>query len=359
MNREDSILGIFQDPLLTLIALILLGTLPVIMPMAGSDRPEAALDGRPLHEIQVRVEELREEIRALDRQMDALKEDLRRLGEEIQALRERKVQREKGLLDLEHRVARLLAEIAAIREIITQKEKELKDLESELAAAKTRAQEAERIQELEQEIRRVQKELAQKRAFIEGLERELDKQNKIRETIRQAKQAQKGQIAALESEVRIEKDQVAALEAEKREIEKSLSRMGGMGQYTQEAVGDRKGTGFEASDNRLFSVDDHNYKSEILGRVNKGIVIGIKKFTKKDDATGESPDAILREESRFQSKLKELDPKKNYLVFLVQQDAYPVFLKARKLAWDKGFVVGWRPFNGGPIYAGPGQGEGR
>lgn len=64
----------------------------------------------------------------------------------------------------------------------------------------------------------------------------------------------------------------------------------------------------------------------------------------KNQQKGESPEALEKVDSNFQELLSELDPEKDYLAFIVRPDSFPVFRKARKIAWEKGFEVGWEPY---------------
>lgn len=60
-------------------------------------------------------------------------------------------------------------------------------------------------------------------------------------------------------------------------------------------------------------------------------------------SVGELSSFISSSSSRFQRELRELDPKKFYIVFQVQPDSYASYLTARTVAEKMGFACGWQP----------------
>ena len=58
---------------------------------------------------------------------------------------------------------------------------------------------------------------------------------------------------------------------------------------------------------------------------------------------GESKEELALPESEFLQVLDKLDPKKDYLAFIVRPDSFSGFRVAREQAWAKGFDVGWEP----------------
>ena len=60
---------------------------------------------------------------------------------------------------------------------------------------------------------------------------------------------------------------------------------------------------------------------------------------------GESKNFLFSKSSRFQRQLRTLDRNKYYVVFQVQPDSYDVYLKARSVAEQLGYSVGWQPMN--------------
>ncbi len=58
---------------------------------------------------------------------------------------------------------------------------------------------------------------------------------------------------------------------------------------------------------------------------------------------GESKEELTLENSEFNQILAKLDPKKDYLAFIVRPNSFATFRQAREQAWTKGFNVGWEP----------------
>ncbi|MDJ0689623.1 MAG: hypothetical protein QNJ41_14045 [Xenococcaceae cyanobacterium MO_188.B32] len=58
---------------------------------------------------------------------------------------------------------------------------------------------------------------------------------------------------------------------------------------------------------------------------------------------GESKEELVLPRSEYLQVLEKLDPKKDYLAFIVRPDSFSGFRVAREEAWAKGFDVGWEP----------------
>jgi hypothetical protein len=58
---------------------------------------------------------------------------------------------------------------------------------------------------------------------------------------------------------------------------------------------------------------------------------------------GESIREIAQKDSEYKTILSKLDPKTEYLAFIVRPDSFPGFRAARQQAWQAGFDVGWEP----------------
>lgn len=59
------------------------------------------------------------------------------------------------------------------------------------------------------------------------------------------------------------------------------------------------------------------------------------------DVAGESFEHIDRPNGMFQTALMRLDKKRKYIAFVVRDDSFPVFRKARQIADKHGFDTGW------------------
>lgn len=77
-------------------------------------------------------------------------------------------------------------------------------------------------------------------------------------------------------------------------------------------------------------------------RVNLDSSLGLRYEPLRTDS-GESPQELSQVSSEFHSLLKTLNPQTDYLAFIVRPDSFAAFRRAREIAWQKGFDVGWEP----------------
>jgi hypothetical protein len=66
-------------------------------------------------------------------------------------------------------------------------------------------------------------------------------------------------------------------------------------------------------------------------------------YQPKSESIGETIDELSQQDSKFTNLLKSINPKTEYLAFIVRPDSFATFRVARKQAWDNGFDVGWEP----------------
>jgi len=77
-------------------------------------------------------------------------------------------------------------------------------------------------------------------------------------------------------------------------------------------------------------------------RVNPSYLLtAIMALEPQPNVRGETIQELERENSSFQLALKQLNPEKQYVAFLVRDDSFPVFRKARVLADEQGYDTGW------------------
>ncbi len=69
------------------------------------------------------------------------------------------------------------------------------------------------------------------------------------------------------------------------------------------------------------------------------------KYEPLPNIKGDDKKELKNPNSDFQNVLNSLDSEINYVAFIVRDDSFSTFRVARKFAWDKGFDVGWEPFN--------------
>jgi hypothetical protein len=69
--------------------------------------------------------------------------------------------------------------------------------------------------------------------------------------------------------------------------------------------------------------------------------VGLMVLEPRADAPGESREQLDKTDGRFQAALSRFDPKGQYVTFLVRDDSFGVFRKARSIADKQGFNTGW------------------
>jgi len=85
-----------------------------------------------------------------------------------------------------------------------------------------------------------------------------------------------------------------------------------------------------------FSTATDDYRATALG---DGML-----YSPRYPGSGETPEEMERSRSEFRQLLKDLHPGQDYLAFIVRPDSFEAFRKARQIAREEGFDVGWEPF---------------
>ncbi len=101
----------------------------------------------------------------------------------------------------------------------------------------------------------------------------------------------------------------------------------------------------EAVNGRLFPVDENHY--EVLTgyiKMEDGRMVPATQKSRRASARGEDIAAIAEPASRFNKALRTLNTEEEYVVFLVHSDSFGIFRKAREIALNKRFEIGWVPF---------------
>ena len=139
------------------------------------------------------------------------------------------------------------------------------------------------------------------------------------------------------------------------------------------AITDKQPVFFECRGEMVFDIDKDNLSSEtakLLSSINPSVrggdlgeflkviqgkeigndyykvnpnylLTGIMALDPRPDIRGESMDRIENATSKFQAALTQLDTKTQYVAFLVRDDSFNVFRRARELADKAGFNTGW------------------
>ncbi|QDU61470.1 hypothetical protein Pan216_23300 [Planctomycetes bacterium Pan216] len=102
---------------------------------------------------------------------------------------------------------------------------------------------------------------------------------------------------------------------------------------------------------KLVELFDRRAVTDTFFRVKMKIVGGLPYMVfEHRENRGDPLDNISKSTSVFQRRLRKIDPRKQYLRFLVWSDSYEAYLAAREVAAEKGFAAGWVPYEEGAEY---------
>jgi DNA repair exonuclease SbcCD ATPase subunit len=343
MREENGELEIFQDPLLTIVALILLGTLWIIIP-SGTRAPQSSTD----------ASSILNEIDKIQRNIDASQQLIERLPKEIDQLNQRVddtgAEARRHSEEAAKQVAQLTAEITTVRAAVEAKKAELRRLEEELAARRKSSSETALLAELEEKTRQIKEHIAARDALLKGLEKRLQEAETQQRMIQTQNDKERSKTEQFKTQLAVEQKAVEALQKEKADLEKILRQWPGTGEYSVKAVSGKEPILFEATGNRLVLMNRENYDGEPVRTTVNGKDQSIVQVRKKKSVSGESLDGISGEKSIFRREINKASQAKKYVVFMVRKDSFEIFQKARQMAWQKGFKVGWQPSEDGPMY---------
>jgi len=252
MRRASfSFLELFQDPVFTILALILLATTPMIFPGEGK-------------KIDPQVPVLMEEINALERTINDLK------GQ--QAL----LEQEKGEKDSEY-------------------------------------------QGLAQDL----KGFEQKKH--DSKEKEQDQINTLKRL--------KNDLHAKRQEVEKTKNDLARLNTRPGHIPEGFYAMGDSSKqdFYIQLVG-----------NRLFPLDNQHFSDrDAHATIAGGEIVAVTVKKRKAGAAGDRLEDLGKPDSKLEKVLKDMDSRQKRIMFLVHQDSFPIFRKAREQVFHRKFECGW------------------
>ena len=89
-------------------------------------------------------------------------------------------------------------------------------------------------------------------------------------------------------------------------------------------------------------IGDANYRVDP-----KHLLVGVMALELKPDAKGENLQQVLSRNDQFQTLLRLLDKKNDYIAFLVRDDSFEVFRTARWVARQLGYQTGWESLREG------------
>jgi hypothetical protein len=91
-----------------------------------------------------------------------------------------------------------------------------------------------------------------------------------------------------------------------------------------------------------FETTTENYRVHMMGSLSYES-LNLQYLPRSRDA-GEVTGQLSDTGSKYSSLLRRQDPNQAYVAFIVRPDGFEAFREARKLAWARGFQVGWEPF---------------
>jgi len=301
MRREQfSFLEISQDPLLTILAIVLLGTVWFVLPDKDRSAPQkiqrpaapARKTASSLVQLESKIQILKEQIAARQKERGLLQSDLLR-GRTSAEQKEENVD-----------PAQMQLSVDKLRSQVEQKQKELADLRVQIQIAR-RAAEGERDKRDIQarEIARLQNMLKNKQEELDRLKKALD----------------------------------------------SASVASNSEGFTEMVDSDKKPTFFELVNNQLFFLDSQNYRFESVYFVEGGQRINATRLTRKASAKGESVGNLENAQGPFSKALSGLNPQNERVVFLVHGNSFAILKKARAVTKRRGVEIGWWPFESDQI----------
>lgn len=335
---EASFLEIFQDPLLTIVALILLNTTWVVIP----ERMEVEE-----HKPSVSV---RSEIISIEDTINKLKIEIKRKQEELGWLKKKIGELNAMLQGGGEDINQINQKIQELQTEIENKKEELKQLEDVLKKAKeelTHLPGIENIEGLYARISELEREIQVRRSELNQLEEQIKIAKKHRADTETRADEQKKLIAQFQIKLK------ALLE----EIENLKSKLQGKefeGGFQAVFESDKEDCGIELVKNRAFPVDEKYYDAYVV--IDNGGRI-ITKMTRKASFGGEDSTSIKNSESEFQKTLKKINPKTHRIVFILHNDSFEIYRKAKKLVLEKNLEIGLITHNEDFIYFGPSDGK--
>ena len=350
-KKDDSLFDMFQDPIMTMIALILLSTLWMIIPCESKEKSPA------YYERKASIDSLRSSINIYDKEINMLEIKLRRVKRELDWTTEKadnQVDTQSTNADsLNNDVIRSSKEL---QEKLRRGKEELHRLERMIAKARKKAALApggEAIRSLFQEINATQGILDKKMKELVRIENQrIDAENKGN--------GRKSELGSLQShhdellkEIELKRDKKELLENELDELgenEAPGDEMKSQKGFTVVGPTDKKIFYMHLRNNALLPVDDQHYSVETgYIKMKNGRMVSAEEQSPLASAQWESVAEIENGSGAFKAALKKLSPEKYCIIFLVDTRSFHVFRNAREIARGKGFEVGWKPFTNNSI----------
>lgn len=323
---------IFQDPLLTIIALILLNTSWIVIP--ERIEPEAFKSSTDIRN----EDSLKKNVMSIESKLNRLKMEFKSKQEELEWLKKKIGELNAMLQGGGEDIDQISQKIQELQTEIEKKKEELKQLEDVLKKAREELSglpQVENAGDLYSKVSELERDIEEKRNELSHLENQIAIARQDEVKIREQADAQKRLIAQLQNELKAKLG-----ETEKLKVE--ISKIGSGGGYRPFIKSDKNAFLIELENNRLYPVNLDNiddlkkyydctyYKSE------KTLVL-----KRKASIKGEDISEIEISDSSFSKILNKAIKEERPITFFLSGDSFKIFRRAREIVQDKGIGVGW------------------
>jgi len=345
-KKDESLFDMFQDPIMTMVAMILLATLWMILPGQSQEKTKSYYDRKEsIDSLQDIVNVYDKEINMLEIQLRRMKRDCDWTTEKVANLPDTHAVTADSARD---DVARSLDEC---KDRIRRRKEDLRRVEQLLARARKKAEHSplgESIRSLHQEMNAADGLLDKKMRELVDLEnRRIEAQHRKEE-----RASELGRLKSLYAELQ----QEVSLKSDKQQrLEKELEAMGNdanpvdvsnsPGSITEMESTDKKIFYLQLKNSALLPLDEMHYSTRNGHiKMDNGSMVAASEYTPLSSAEWETAPMIAQSGSDFQTALEKLDAHTYCIIFLVDTRSFPLFRKAREIARKKGFELGWQPF---------------
>ncbi len=335
MKDDNEFLDIFQDPLMTIISLVLLSTLWMVLPGTGESK---AMADQEEDTSKIEIDKLADEMTRVELNIVRLDGDLQKYSSELEILESQLNEVKKR--ELSEREYLVLAEgVNQLKKRVERKRFEKKRQEVEMLVLQDRQKENERIVDIKHEIERESEKLKIREKDMTSLTQKFEQSEKLH-------------LGRSELENELQTLTAKKLKAEQAitENEKILGRLEtrGNGNSDYTIVAGKKPFQFGLANRKIFATNNindirKNYTIDKEHKWRKGIKVSYARLSLKKFVVGESLEEIESPDSLFQKELKNRNPEKEFVVFSLLSDSFKTFRKARSIASSYGFSTDWAP----------------
>ncbi len=328
MRREQfSFLEISQDPLLTILALVLLSTLWLIIP-SGIDSSRPTGD-----EERERVRRLEQRKQSLEADLQRLQDEWRRLGYQVAApgVNEPVTRTDR---ELEEKIAAFKADLATRTKQMESLQAELRRLQDSSGGTATAAAALQaRLDELRKAIEGYRREL-------DALDLQIQSATQRAAAVRGEQDKSKAELARLQNEERSKRAELEKLQKERSSLEPKPVIQGDAVFKTKKS----KTIGIQLANNHLIPMDLDYYEVKESGYIQRnGRNIPAARLCRKAGVLGDDVGGLGTAQSALSKVLSKMDPKTERVMLYVNQNSFEIMRKAIQVISRKGIEVGWWP----------------